>query len=109
MKKALAAFIALALLPSLSLCTQLEEERDLRGYKVAVLLASGFDYSELSEVKAYLELWGCKVTIAGLTQQLKAETGDIIKADILISELKSLRDYDGIFIPGGWKKPILPS
>lgn len=69
---------------------------------VAIILASGHDYIEQFWVQNYMGSWGSEFTIAGLTTEIAAADGSpTIQADILISEITNITDYDAVFIPGG--------
>lgn len=76
---------------------------------VAVLLATGFEDSELTDPVAALREAGATVTLIGMSisdkEGVKGKRGTLINADATIDEVKA-DDFDALLIPGG-KGPAL--
>lgn len=85
------------------------KKTDISGKKVAVLLAAGFEDSELTDPVEALKQAGATVTLVGMNTADKAgvtgKRGTRVKADATIDEVKS-EDFDALMIPGG-KGPAL--
>lgn len=83
--------------------------KKLSGQKIAVLVADGFEKVELSVPAAALEAAGAEVDIVslhggsvrGVNLDVPAGT---VPVDKTIGEVRA-RDYDGLFIPGGFINP----
>lgn len=83
---------------------QTEKKPDLSGKKVAVLFATGFEDSELTEPVAALIKAGAEVTLIGMSDTDKGgvvgKHGTRINADATIGEVRA-EDFDALVIPGG--------
>ncbi|UJR86554.1 type 1 glutamine amidotransferase domain-containing protein [Sandaracinus amylolyticus] len=83
----------------------------LRGKKIAVLAADGFEYVELSIPEKALRLAGAEVEIVSLHpgrirgMNLSAPT-KTVRVDRTIDEV-SVDEYDALFVPGGFIGPDL--
>lgn len=81
-----------------------ETDEKLKGLKIAVFIASGFEDAELSEPVAALRDAGAGVTLIGLSetdkQGVKGKHGTVIEADATIDAVQS-EDFDALVIPGG--------
>ncbi len=82
----------------------------MEGIEILGLVADGFDYNELIEVKGNLKRFGCNFTLAGLETEVAGFYGEgkvkKVNTSILIPNVK-ITDYDCIFIPGGHSPNIL--
>jgi protease I len=81
----------------------------LKGKKVAMLVANGFEQVELTEPKKALEEAGAKVSI--VSPELRTvkgwkytEWGDEFKVDVPLSDAK-VDDFDALVLPGGVLNP----
>src|ERR1700733_14467644 len=81
----------------------------LKGKKVAMLAANGFEQVELTEPKKALEEAGAKVSI--VSPELRTvkgwkhtDWGDDLKVDVPLSDAKA-DDFDALVLPGGVMNP----
>ncbi|MBI5871387.1 MAG: type 1 glutamine amidotransferase [Actinobacteria bacterium] len=76
----------------------------ISGKKVAVVFATGFEDSELTEPVASLRQAGATVTLVGMNEADKAgitgKHGTRVNADATIDEVRA-EDFDALMIPGG--------
>lgn len=84
-------------------------EKKLQGLKVAILVADGFEQTEMVEPKKALELAGAVTTIVspskGKVKGWKAKSwGDEFPVGQDVSQAKS-DDFDAILLPGGVMSP----
>ena len=83
---------------------QTEQTPDLSGKKVAVLFATGFEDSELTEPVAALRKAGAAVTLIGMNEAdrtgVVGKHGTRVNADATIDEVRP-EDFDALVIPGG--------
>lgn len=82
---------------------------ELQGKKVAILVADGFEQSEMTEPRKALDQAGAKtVLISPNDEKVKGWTdgnwGKEFKVDLPLSDAKP-EDYDGLLLPGGVKNP----
>jgi protease I len=82
---------------------------ELAGKKVAILVADGFEQSEMAEPRKALEKAGAKtVLISPNEDQVRGWTGgdwgDKFDVDVTLSDANA-GDYDGLLLPGGVKNP----
>ncbi len=97
---------------SYSAISIIESERNPSDLKVLMILDTAFGYTYFL-VKNYLESWGINVITASATGS-KLVTGcynqppNSTTADILISDITNITEYDAIHIPSGghWKSLI---
>lgn len=87
------------------------ENRNLKGRRIAVLAADGFEQIELTVPVAALRAAGAKTDIISLRSgRIRGvnlhEPGRKIKVDRTIEETDTA-DYDGLFLPGGLINPDL--
>ena len=83
--------------------------QQLDGFRVAILVADGFEQSELSEPKKALEAAGATACIVspekGQVQGWKHfEKGENFKVDVFLDEA-SPQEFDGLLLPGGVVNP----
>lgn len=83
--------------------------QELQGMKVAVLVADGFEQSEMTEPKKALEQAGATVDIVSPQHdEVKGwrhkEWGDTFEVDVPLTEARA-RDYDALLLPGGQMNP----
>jgi protease I len=81
----------------------------LRGKKIAILVANGFEQIELTEPKAALEAAGARARIVSPEEKhvkgwKHTEWGDQFHVDVPLSQA-SAREYDGLLLPGGVMNP----
>ena len=81
----------------------------LQGKRVAILVAEGFEQSEMVEPRKALEEAGAKTTIvspaSGEVQGWKHfDKGERFKVDVPLDQAKSA-DYDALLLPGGVANP----
>jgi protease I len=81
----------------------------LKGKKIAILVANGFEQVELTEPKKALEAAGAKVNIIspekGKVKGWKhTQWGDEFKIDVPLDQAKA-EDYDALMLPGGVMNP----
>lgn len=83
----------------------------LYGFKIALLITSGFEQSEMVKPKEALEKAGAIVHIISPEKNMVTgwhceipKLGDSFKVDILLDDAKS-QDYDALLIPGGYGSP----
>jgi len=84
-------------------------EQKLRGKKVAILVAQGFEQVELTEPRAALQQAGADtkvVSSAGRTVRgwKFTEWGDEIAVDVPLDQARA-GDYDALLLPGGVMNP----
>lgn len=84
-------------------------EKQLQGIKVAILVANGFEQSELAEPKKALDAAGAETTIVspvkGKVKGWKSESwGDEFTVGKELSNAKS-EEFDAILLPGGVMNP----
>ena len=82
---------------------------ELKGRKVAILVANGFEQVELTEPKKALEQAGAKTEIVspekGRAQGWNhAEKADSFPVDVPLDQAKA-EDYDALLLPGGVRNP----
>ena len=85
--------------------------QDLRGKKVAILSADGFEQSELFEPRAALLQAGAEVEIVSIKGKEikgwnKTDWGKSIAVDIVLKDA-DVSNYDALMIPGGVMNPDL--
>lgn len=74
---------------------------DLKGKRVAMVLARNFEDVEATDPKEYLEQRGAKVTVIGLNNDpIEGKKGAVLRPDTTF-EQTSVGDYDALVIPGG--------
>ena len=83
--------------------------RDLKGKKVAILVADGYEQSELVEPRKALDQAGAKTQIISpkkveVRGWKETEWGDSVKVDVPLESAKP-DDYDALLLPGGVKNP----
>lgn len=83
--------------------------QELQGMKVAVLVADGFEQSEMTEPKKALEEAGARVDIVSPQHdEVKGwrhkEWGDSFEVDVPLAEARA-QDYDALVLPGGQMNP----
>lgn len=83
----------------------------LAGQRIAVLAADGFEQVELSVPVAALRAAGAEVDIVslhggGIRGVNLDKPADTVEVDCTVDEVRA-RDYDGLFIPGGFINPDL--
>lgn len=81
----------------------------LEGQKVAILVAEGFEQSELTEPKKALEQEGAKTFIISPAKNQvqgwkRFEKGETFHVDVPLEQAKA-RDYDALLLPGGVANP----
>src|SRR5829696_3776291 len=84
-------------------------EEKLRGKKVAILVADGFEQVELTEPKKALEEAGATIEIVSPADtEVQGwnhdEKADLFKVDMPLSRARS-DDYDALLLPGGVRNP----
>lgn len=84
-------------------------EHNLRGLKVAILVADGFEQSELAEPKRALEQAGAITTIVspvdGKVKGWKSKNwGDEFPVDLNLGQARA-EDFDALLLPGGVANP----
>jgi protease I len=82
---------------------------DLDGKKVAILVADGFEQSELEEPRAALKGANAATYVVSPKSDAviawdKVRFGDTVKVDVLLQEADS-DDYDALLLPGGVMNP----
>ncbi|HWO41601.1 MAG TPA: type 1 glutamine amidotransferase domain-containing protein [Candidatus Eisenbacteria bacterium] len=83
--------------------------QDLKGLKVAILVAEGFEQVELSEPKKALESAGAETRIVSPAQgQVQGwhhfDKGDRFPVDIPLEQAQA-REFDALLLPGGVANP----
>jgi len=74
---------------------------DLKGKRVAMVLARNFEDVEATDPKEYLEQRGATVTVIGLNNDpIEGKKGAVINPDTTFGQT-SVGDYDALVIPGG--------
>ncbi len=81
----------------------------LEGKKVAILVANGFEQSELEEPKKKLEAEGATATIVSPVEGAvkgwqHTDWGDAFPVDLPLSEARA-DDFDALVLPGGQMNP----
>lgn len=84
---------------------------NLAGKRIAVLVADGFEQIELTAPMSALEAAGAQVEIVSLRPGSVRgvnlnKPGSTVAVDRTVDEVRA-RDYDGLFIPGGFINPDL--
>lgn len=84
-------------------------DNKLKGVKVAILVADGFEQVEMTEPKKALEEAGAKIFIVSPEKEKvkgwqKTDWGDEFKVDIAL-EKANPNDYDALVLPGGQINP----
>jgi protease I len=84
-------------------------EKDLKGKKIAILVADGFEQVELSEPKRALESAGATTEIVSpANEEVQGwnhdDKADTFKVDMPLSRARS-DDYDALLLPGGVRNP----
>lgn len=84
-------------------------DKKIKGLKVAILIADGFEQSEMTEPKKALEQAGALTTIIspvkGKVKGWKAKNwGDEFPVDIALDSAKP-EEYDALLLPGGVTNP----
>ena len=84
-------------------------EKALKGKKVAILVADGFEQVELTEPKKALEAAGAITEIVSPAEEEVQgwnhdEKADLFKIDMPLSRARS-DDYDALLLPGGVRNP----
>lgn len=84
-------------------------EHKVKGLRVAILVADGFEQSEMTEPKKALEMAGAKTTIVspvkGKVKGWKAKNwGDEFPVDKELSAAKA-EEFDALLLPGGVTNP----
>lgn len=82
---------------------------ELKGKKVAILAAEGFEESELKEPKKALESAGAETEIVSINKEAirswrDNQWGEAIQVDTVVEEANP-DHYDALMIPGGLKNP----
>lgn len=82
---------------------------ELKGAKIAILVANGFEQSELAEPKKALESAGAQVIIispekGSVKGWEHTDWGDSFKVDIALNEANA-DDYQALLLPGGVMNP----
>lgn len=83
--------------------------QELKGKKVAILSADGFEQSELLEPKKALEDAGAEIKIISLKSGSikgwnKTNWGDSVEVDAVVADSKP-EDFDALLLPGGVMNP----
>ncbi|MCK5298949.1 MAG: DJ-1/PfpI family protein [Candidatus Heimdallarchaeota archaeon] len=73
----------------------------LEGVHGIILIAYGFDNSELLSTNNFMEQYGADVDIVGPTATVSNDLGASVDTDFLIDEFTNFSDYDFLYIPGG--------
>lgn len=89
--------------------SELPQHRDLRGKTVAILVADGFEQSELMEPRKALKKAGAATKIvspcAGRVRGKKhSKPGRPVAVDVPLNEAQA-QDYDALLLPGGVQNP----
>lgn len=82
---------------------------DLKGKKVAILLADGFEQSEMTEPRKALKEAGAETVLVSPNPDAvkgwkEANWGDSFDVDLEIADAEP-QDFDGLLLPGGVKNP----
>ena len=83
----------------------MQQQRELDGLKVAILVDDLFEQPELAEPKKALEAAGATVHIVApkgptVTGMKHHDKGDTFGVDVLLDQARP-QDYDGLVLPGG--------
>lgn len=86
-------------------------QKNLKGQKIAVLMADGFEMAEYTVPINALRMAGAKITVISLRRgRIRGvnlhEPAHRIHADLTIDKA-SVEDFDALFIPGGFINPDL--
>ena len=74
---------------------------DLKGKRVAMVLARNFEDVEATDPKAYLEKRGATVTVIGVSRgAIEGKKGASLEANLTFDDV-SVDDFDALVIPGG--------
>ena len=84
-------------------------EKRLKGKKVAILVADGFEQVELTEPKMALEAAGAEIEIVSPADNKVQgwnhdEKADLFSVDMPLKLARS-DDYDALLLPGGVRNP----
>lgn len=84
-------------------------EKKLQGLKIAILVANGFEQSEMTEPRKALEDVGAKTSIISpVDDQVKGwkskNWGDEFPVEVKLKQAKA-EDYDALLLPGGVINP----
>lgn len=83
-------------------------EDNLKGIRVAILIANGFEQIEMEEPRHALENAGAKTVIISPEKTVQGwhhmDKGDIFPVDVLLN-VASSQDYDALILPGGVINP----
>jgi len=84
------------------ICNRLEHDMaDLKGKRVAMVLARNFEDVEATDPKEYLEQRGATVTVIGVEKgTIEGKKGATLEADTTFADT-SIDDFDAMVIPGG--------
>lgn len=87
----------------------MQTQQQLRGKKVAILVAHGFEQVELTSPKQALEAAGATVKVVSPEQgEVKGwkhtEWGDTFPVDVPLADARA-SDYDALMLPGGVMNP----
>lgn len=82
---------------------------ELRGKKIAILVADGFEQVEMTEPRAALEASGAKASIVSpATRRVQGwkhfDKADTFMVDVPLDQARS-EDYDALLLPGGVANP----
>src|SRR5690606_33749798 len=88
---------------------EIKMNKNLQGIKVAILVANGFEQSELAEPKAALDQAGAETKIVspvkGKVKGWKAKNwGDEFPIDIPLKDAQ-VEEFDALLLPGGVMNP----
>jgi protease I len=86
-----------------------DKRRHLKGRKVAILVADGFEQSELVRPRQALEDAGAETKIISPKEGYvrgwqHKDWGDTIRVDLRVEDARA-DDYDGLLLPGGVMNP----
>lgn len=85
------------------------QNHELKGRKIAILAADGFEQVELTEPKKNLENAGAEVEVLSIHEGKikgwnKTDWGATVKVDQLVDDARPA-DYDALVLPGGVMNP----
>jgi catalase len=79
----------------------------IKGRKIAVLVAEGFNSEQVMQLKTTMEAGGATVeTISKYQNSLESAEGDLVEVDMSYVTTQSVL-YDAVFIPGGTHADML--
>ncbi|MFW9856954.1 MAG: DJ-1/PfpI family protein [Candidatus Thorarchaeota archaeon] len=74
----------------------------MHGADVIVFLSDGFSKRDFQNVAHFIgELWGTRITLAGLIQNVTADDGTLFRDLYVLQGATNITGFDGIYIPGG--------